>query len=118
MALRADGTVVAWGITNSPKNNLPSGLTNVVAIADGLDHCLAIVAYQPPLRLASPHLRNGVFTVSVPSQAGKSYVLQYKSGLSDGAWASLPAVAGTGSMLTLTDSTAAVGQRFYRVGEQ
>ncbi len=99
-----------------PSECIPNGLANVIAIADGTDHCLAIVA--PPLRLSNPRWQNGVFTVSVPTLAGKSYALQYKSGLLDSAWTPLPAVPGTGSILRLTDRSASSTQRFYRVGEQ
>ena len=110
--------MVAWGNDYRGQNEIPFGLTNVIAIADSVDHSLAIVAPPHRLLLANPRWQNGAFTVSVPTLAGKSYQLQYKTGLFDSAWTSLPAVTGTGSMLTLTDSTAAVGQRFYRVGEQ
>ena len=44
LALKADGTVVAWGKNNLGQTNVPSGLTNVVAIAAGTDHSLALRA--------------------------------------------------------------------------
>ncbi|HEX5400096.1 MAG TPA: immunoglobulin domain-containing protein [Verrucomicrobiae bacterium] len=43
MALKADGTVVVWG--DNPffgLTNVPSAATNVIGIADGGDHCLAV----------------------------------------------------------------------------
>jgi hypothetical protein len=116
LALSADGTVVAWG--SYVQNDVPNGLTNVIAIADGTDHCLAIVAPPHRLLLANPRWQNGAFTVSVPTLTGKTYALQYKSGLSAGAWTQLPAEPGTGSMLTLTDPSASSTQRFFRVSEQ
>jgi hypothetical protein len=112
------GTVVAWGNNISGHNDIPSGVTNVIAIADGVDHCLAIVATPTPQVLSNPHWQNGVFTVSVPTQTGKRYQLQYLTGLSGSAWTSLPPVTGTGSNLTLTDTSAPATQRFYRVSEQ
>ena len=42
MALKADGTVIAWGDNGYGQTNLPGGLTNVVAIAAGWDHSLAL----------------------------------------------------------------------------
>ena len=42
MALKADGTVVAWG--GNADINAPPGLTNVVAIAAGDSQCLAVKA--------------------------------------------------------------------------
>jgi len=34
--------------TITARTRFPSGLTNVIAIADGVDHCLAIVATPTP----------------------------------------------------------------------
>jgi hypothetical protein len=42
LALRADGTVVAWGENNVGQINVPAGLTNVVQIACGYAHSLAL----------------------------------------------------------------------------
>jgi len=44
MALRADGTVIAWGANNVRQTNVPAGLSNVVAIATGVNFCLALKA--------------------------------------------------------------------------
>ncbi len=109
---------MAWGDDGYHQNEVPIGLTNVIAIADGVDHCLAIVAIPPQFVLSNPQWQNGVFTAAVPTQAGKSYQLQFKRALSDTAWSSLPPVAGTGSILTLIDPSASSTQRFYRVSQQ
>jgi len=42
MALKSDGTVVAWGDNMGRQLNIPDALSNVVAIAAGYDYCLAI----------------------------------------------------------------------------
>jgi plastocyanin len=48
LALRANGTVAVWGVTNSSHNygqtNIPAGLTNVVGAAVGWHHNLALKA--------------------------------------------------------------------------
>jgi uncharacterized delta-60 repeat protein len=44
LALRADGTVVAWGDNYYGQTNVPAGLTNAVAIAAGYYHSLALRA--------------------------------------------------------------------------
>lgn len=44
MALRSDGTVVAWGENGSGQTNVPSGLSNVLAIAAGSIHSIALKA--------------------------------------------------------------------------
>ena len=42
LALKIDGTVVAWGLNGGGQTNIPSGLTNVVFISAGNNHNLAI----------------------------------------------------------------------------
>jgi alpha-tubulin suppressor-like RCC1 family protein len=42
LALRKDGTVIAWGNNFYGQTNIPAGLSNVVAIAAGNNHCLAL----------------------------------------------------------------------------
>ncbi len=42
LALKQDRTVVAWGYNGSGQTNVPAGLTNVLAVAAGLDHSLAL----------------------------------------------------------------------------
>ncbi len=44
MALKADGTVVAWGNNFRNQTTIPAGLTNVVAIAGGGSHTVALKA--------------------------------------------------------------------------
>jgi len=42
LALRADGTVVAWGRNNHGQRDVPAGLTGVVAISAGERHSVAV----------------------------------------------------------------------------
>jgi alpha-tubulin suppressor-like RCC1 family protein len=42
MALKTDGTVVAWGENGFHQTDVPAGLSNVVAIAAGENFGLAI----------------------------------------------------------------------------
>jgi PKD domain/Regulator of chromosome condensation (RCC1) repeat len=44
VALKSDGTVVAWGNNFYGQTNVPSGLSDVVDIAAGVDHSLALKA--------------------------------------------------------------------------
>jgi hypothetical protein len=55
------------------------------------------------------------FQVSLPTQSGKVYALEYKNSMAETQWSALPLVAGSGAILMLTDSTATNSQRFYRV---
>lgn len=42
LALRENGTVLAWGTNDFGQTNLPAGLTNIIAIAAGDAHSLAL----------------------------------------------------------------------------
>jgi alpha-tubulin suppressor-like RCC1 family protein len=118
LALLANGTVVAWGINTLGQTNVPTGLTNVVAISAGADHNLAQVGSGPPVVQApvtNPTLSGNGFSLSLPSQSGRVYALEYKDNLSDANWVTLPLAAGTGTNLVLLDTTATNAQRFYHV---
>ncbi|MCW5553603.1 MAG: hypothetical protein KIS67_15765 [Verrucomicrobiae bacterium] len=117
LAVRADGTVVAWP-PDMPATGVPSGLTNVVTIASGFYQGLALIADGPPILqtpLNHPTMTAGGFSVSLPTQSGRVYRLEYKRSLADSDWTPLPLVTGTGHERTLTDPTTTGAQRFYRV---
>jgi alpha-tubulin suppressor-like RCC1 family protein len=42
VALKSDGTVVAWGSNYKGQTTVPSGLSGVTAIAAGGDHTVAL----------------------------------------------------------------------------
>ena len=44
MALKTDGTVVAWGLNSSGQTDVPAGLVDVAAIAAGGRHTVALKA--------------------------------------------------------------------------
>jgi len=118
LALQANGTVVAWGVNSLGQTNVPTGLTNVVAIAAGSSHCLAQVRSSPPVistPINTPALAENGFSLTVASQCGRVYALEYKNNLGDARWLRLPLVAGTGSDLVLSDPTITNTQRYYRV---
>lgn len=118
LALTANGTVVAWGLNAFGQTNVPSGLSNVIAIAAGQYHSLALIGNGPPMThalLGNPNFGTNGLNMSLPTQSGRVYVLQYKSTLADSNWISLPPTAGIGNLLLLTDPTATNSQRFYRV---
>jgi hypothetical protein len=118
LALKANGTVVAWGLNNAGQTNVPASLTNVMAIACGQYHSMALIGNGPPIMnvpLANPSVGTNGLTLSLPSQSGRVYVLQYKDSLSDTNWNSLPLVPGNGGTLILADPSATNPQRFYQV---
>lgn len=62
LALREDGTVVAWGDNTQGECDVPAGLTNIISIAAGADFSLAlrgdgIVMAWEPMRMANRAFR-------------------------------------------------------------
>ncbi len=68
--------------------------------------------------ISSPKLTGTTFTLSVPTQVGFNYTLEYKNSISDPNWTAVQTVSGTGSIITLTDPGATGPSRFYRVRVQ
>jgi hypothetical protein len=75
------------------------------------------VVFTPAPRAALPRLVGGAFAINVPSQAGRTYALEYVNNLSNTNWTTLPAVPGDGKVLTLTNNPGGLDKRFYRVKE-
>jgi len=128
LALRSDGTVVAWGAggpsTNANvacgQNVVPKGLSNVVQIAAGTVHSLSLVGAGPPVSKAmlhGPETGTNGFSVSIPTRNGRVYRLESSDALKGAEWTALPLQAGNGGELALTDTTVGAGPRFYRVRE-
>ena len=57
------------------------------------------------------------FLVSIQSELGKTYTLQYMNTLG-GEWQSLPPLAGNGKVIVVTNRTVGLSQRFFRLVEQ
>jgi alpha-tubulin suppressor-like RCC1 family protein len=121
--LKPDGTVTVWGYyTYNDETYVwappAPALANVEAIAAGSNHDLAMVRTNgspPSFQLAALGWGPGGFTLSLPTQSGRVYRLEYKNALTDSAWTALPLVPGNGGVQALNDPTATGAQRFYRV---
>ena len=70
---------------------------------------------QAPSLLPCQALIGKTFGVSLPTDRGRTYFLEYKESLSDSAWTTLSSVSGDGTVKTLPDSEATGSQRFYHV---
>ena len=118
LALKADGTVVTWGSNSEGQTNMPPSLTNMIAISANGYYCLGLMGDGPPVvraLLGNPTKDTNGLSVSLPTQSGRVYRMEFKSSLSESNWTALPLVAGNGAIAVLTDPTAINSQRFYRV---
>jgi hypothetical protein len=57
------------------------------------------------------------FLVSIQSELGQTYNLQYLNTLGS-SWQTLPPITGNGNVITVTNGAVGVAQRFYRLEEQ
>jgi len=125
LAVRNDGTATAWLYADGPsydhgQANVPLWVSNVVSIAANYNLSMAIMADTPPLSHApsiSPtKLAPGApFQVQIPTQNGRVYGLEYSDSLPVTNWKALPLQAGTGGMVTFSDSSATNTARYYRI---
>ena len=72
----------------------------------------------PGVLVSNSVYANGVFRLSVPTEQGRSYTLEFTDSLAPANWTALPAVAGDGTVTVLVDPAATNQQRFYRVRVQ
>jgi len=126
LALTSNGKITAWGAgtnvvccgTDEGQSMVPAGLSNVCSMAGGYTFSLALIGSGPPVTktsLTDPAYDHSGFRVSIPTQSGRVYALEYKDSMSQSNWVLLPLVAGNGKLLTLRDPTATNSQRFFRV---
>jgi alpha-tubulin suppressor-like RCC1 family protein len=126
LALTKGGKVVGWGAGTGNRGPIergqdvvPSGLTNVVQMAAGMYHSLIRQGDSPPTvtaPLAVDGITSNTFNLTVPSQAGRVYQLEYVASLNQPYWFKLPLCAGNGGILDLVDpSGLGATQRFYRL---
>ena len=72
---------------------------------------------RPAPILFGPNRVGTNFLVSIQSDLGETYTLQYENALGS-SWQSLPTITGNGNVITVTNGAVGVTQRFYRLVEQ
>jgi hypothetical protein len=122
LALKRDGTVASWGTywngSAYVPMTVPAGLSNVVAISAGGSHAMALVGDAPPVTKAAasePKWSTNCLSVSVPTDSGRVYRLEYKQSPTDPDWRPLSMAPGVGALEALRDPTATNSTRIYRV---
>ena len=120
LAVKSDGSVVAWGSNFAGETIVPESLGGAAAVAAGWNYSLALVGNSTTLAvlLTNPRWSGNNFNVSFQSQNGKLYALEYKNAVTDSGWTGLVPVGGNGGVMTLSDTSANVPKRVYRVRAQ
>jgi alpha-tubulin suppressor-like RCC1 family protein len=115
LALKNDGTVVAWGDNYYGQTSVPAEVSNVVAIAAGGNQSLAI---KSDLKVDSITLESQGAVIRFHTFAGQTYLVEYSPDLSPTNWGPVASgsVSGDGHEAAVTDIAPRVaGSRFYRI---
>jgi alpha-tubulin suppressor-like RCC1 family protein len=114
LALKSDGTVVAWGWNTNGEATIPVGVSNVVAISAGYYQSLAIIA---DLKIDSIQSRVDGLAIGFHTFAGRQYSVEFSPDLIPPNWLPLPGgnVLGNGQDVQVIDSSPANATRFYRL---
>ena len=96
------------------------GVNPIFAQANGLggQSQVEVDVTYAPVTISSPKLTGTAFTLSVPTEVGFNYVLEFKNSLSDANWTGVQTNSGSGGMISLTNNGAIGPSRFYRVRVQ
>jgi uncharacterized delta-60 repeat protein len=103
-ALQTDGKVLIGGAFTAFNGTPRRGIARLEGDA---------VVQAPQLR--NPRREGLMFSVTMATLPGKSYVLEFKEAFNGSSWTALPPVTGDGTDKTLTDPSAVSPNRFYRV---
>jgi PKD repeat protein/subtilisin family serine protease len=76
-----------------------------------------IVVHAAPVIL-SPTVNGDNFSFTFETDAGKTYVIEFKDSVDDTGWHTLQSVPGDGSSKTITNSISTVSQRLFRMNVQ
>jgi hypothetical protein len=117
-------------VTSFSTNILATATTNLVT-AIGTDICqgrtvTAVATCSEldiplvPLVIGSlgvppPRLSNGTFSWSFSTQRGQTYLVQFKTSLSDASWTDMETVSGTGDIVTVSHLVEGQSAGFYRL---
>jgi hypothetical protein len=122
LAILSNGTIAVWGADDSGQLDVPGTVAQASAIGAGWNYSVALASGSgvilPGFMLRNSSWTKSGFSASLVSQANTSYVLQYKTALTDQTWINLSPVNGTGQAISLFDSGATNSHRFYRVRAQ
>ncbi|HVM48827.1 MAG TPA: hypothetical protein VMU04_12420 [Candidatus Acidoferrum sp.] len=119
LAVRSDGTVIAWGCDCHGSTTLPPDLTNVTAVAaggsDGYDYSIFLVRGTNAPPVLSLSRRNGVPQVNVAGEPFHHYVLEESAAMGPTPiWSFKQNLALSASARTTVSLPADEGARFYR----
>jgi O-glycosyl hydrolase len=109
------GSVSGVALTGSP--TAQAVCVDVARVAFGAqDGNVSVVG--PGVPVSNSVYAKGVFRLSVATEQGRSYTLEFTDSLTPANWTALPAVTGDGTVNVLVDPAATYEQRLYRVRVQ
>jgi hypothetical protein len=115
LALKSDGSVVAWGADWDGQCDLPA-VNAIVGIGAGAVHTVLLAeSTLPDRKLLNPSIQSKRFSALLQTLNRKHYALEYATSIPAAQWNGIATNAGNGGLEILTDPTATVPRRFYRM---
>jgi hypothetical protein len=112
VALRKDGTLVAWGNKLEGESTVPFGLNGLMAFAGGYDQSLAIAQPHPRLGFG-PYDSGASFDLNLQGMNCISYRIDASTDLLS--WLPMTNFVSTNEVTSFRDSSATnYSRRFYR----
>ena len=113
---QAGATTNTLLLTNVQPIQAGSYAVVITNMAGSITSAVASLTVLVPIAISSVSLASPAVSITFPSEAGLSYLLEYKDLLTDPTWTPLsPAVPGTGGVMTLQDTNSPGNSRYYRL---
>ncbi len=112
IAARTNATLTLTNLEMADYASYLVAITN----ADGwaLSQAATLTLAASPV-ITSVSMNLSTFMLTVPTEVGPTYVLEYKNDLEDPSWTGLTTIKGTGLPIPITDNGLTNTTRFYRV---
>jgi GH25 family lysozyme M1 (1,4-beta-N-acetylmuramidase) len=110
-------TFMQYAVTGTTVNGITNPPVDLDVFNGNLAALTTYVTGGAPV-ISNPKLTGTTFMLSVPTQIGFNYTLEYKNSFSDANWTAVQTISGTGGMIILTDTGATGLSRLYRVRVQ
>jgi hypothetical protein len=108
-------TKASLTISNVQPEDFTSYTVGITNTDGGVLSTVAMLTLAASPIINSLSFNSSTFMLTVPTEVGPTYVVEYKNSLDDPGWSVLATIAGTGLPVPLTDNGLTNASRFYRV---
>jgi uncharacterized repeat protein (TIGR01451 family) len=117
----ANVTVSARTLTSGAITNTASVTSSIADLSSGNNSASVLATVTPTIpqpRFVAIQRVGQIVTLSLTTEAGINYAVEYKEALGGAIWSPLASIEGTGGIVTMNDPLAISQTRFYRARTQ